>query len=246
MLLRGYSPDDPTGAGGLFGVIPGPPGPQGDGLRIDVVVADYESLPDDLGSEDAGYTAFNQENGKLYIWSGSAWPAEVDGAQFQGPAGPTGPTGPTGPAGPTGPQGATGPTGATGPAGPTGPKGEGLEISGQVAEYADLPASGVVEGEVWLAATKLYRFDGTNWPAEEDGAAVQGAEGPAGPQGETGETGPTGPAGPSTWASITDKPEFITGSANGTPTALTVWVGTEAQYTAIATKDENTLYFRTA
>ncbi|WXX09742.1 minor tail protein [Mycobacterium phage MS619] len=38
----------------------------------------------------------------------------------------------------------------------------------------------------------------------------------------------------------------VKGSKNGTASALTVWVGTEAQYTAIATKDPNTLYFRTA
>ncbi|QGJ88311.1 minor tail protein [Mycobacterium phage DreamTeam1] len=38
----------------------------------------------------------------------------------------------------------------------------------------------------------------------------------------------------------------VTGSKNGTASALTVWVGTEAQYTAIGTKDPNTLYFRTA
>ena len=38
----------------------------------------------------------------------------------------------------------------------------------------------------------------------------------------------------------------VKGSANGTATTLTVWVGTEAQYTALGTKDPNTLYFRTA
>ncbi|WKW87247.1 minor tail protein [Mycobacterium phage Chargerpower] len=38
----------------------------------------------------------------------------------------------------------------------------------------------------------------------------------------------------------------VAGSNNGTATSLTIWVGTEAQYTAIGTKDPNTLYFRTA
>lgn len=34
----------------------------------------------------------------------------------------------------------------------------------------------------------------------------------------------------------------VTGSNNGTPTSLTLWVGTAAQYAAIATKDPNTFY----
>lgn len=33
--------------------------------------------------------------------------------------------------------------------------------------------------------------------------------------------------------------------ANGTPTTLTVWIGTEAQFTALPTKDSNTIYLRT-
>ncbi|MGU3587188.1 hypothetical protein ACLBYD_29065 [Rhodococcus sp. C26F] len=37
----------------------------------------------------------------------------------------------------------------------------------------------------------------------------------------------------------------VVGSVNGTATNLSIWVGTEAQYTAIGTKDPNTLYFRT-
>ena len=39
---------------------------------------------------------------------------------------------------------------------------------------------------------------------------------------------------------------YVQGSNNGAATTLTVWVGTEAQYTAIGSKDANTLYFRTA
>lgn len=38
----------------------------------------------------------------------------------------------------------------------------------------------------------------------------------------------------------------VRGSKNGTATTLTVWTGTEAQYAAIATKDPNTIYLRTA
>ena len=38
----------------------------------------------------------------------------------------------------------------------------------------------------------------------------------------------------------------VSGSNNGTPTSITIWVGTEAQYAAIGTKDSATLYFRSA
>ncbi|WP_237112801.1 collagen-like triple helix repeat-containing protein [Mycobacteroides abscessus] len=37
----------------------------------------------------------------------------------------------------------------------------------------------------------------------------------------------------------------VVGSNNGTSTSLTVWVGTAAQYTALGSKDANTLYFTT-
>lgn len=37
----------------------------------------------------------------------------------------------------------------------------------------------------------------------------------------------------------------VVGSVNGIATNLTIWVGTEAQYTAIGTKDPSTIYFRT-
>lgn len=38
----------------------------------------------------------------------------------------------------------------------------------------------------------------------------------------------------------------VLGSVNGTPTALTLWTGTSAQYAAIGTKDANTVYVVTA
>lgn len=39
---------------------------------------------------------------------------------------------------------------------------------------------------------------------------------------------------------------YVAGSDNTGARTLTIWVGTEAQYTAIGTKDPNTLYFRSA
>lgn len=38
----------------------------------------------------------------------------------------------------------------------------------------------------------------------------------------------------------------VSGSANGTPTSLTLWKGTQAQYNAIVSKDSNTVYIVTS
>lgn len=109
-----------------------------------------------------------------------------------GPAGPTGPKGNTGDQGPQGNPGPKGDQGVQGEPGPTGPQGDGLEIDGQVTTYAELPTTGVAAGDVWLAGEKLYRYNGTAWPAEAAGASVQG---PAGPKGDQGIQGPKGDKG---------------------------------------------------
>lgn len=73
-------------AGGLQGI----PGPAGAGLQIDGSVATYAELPQHLRPEDAGVAYFVQADGKLYVWSGSGWPADGEGSQFEGPAGQDG------------------------------------------------------------------------------------------------------------------------------------------------------------
>lgn len=83
----------------------GPQGPAGAGLVITGSVDTYAELPSGLGLSDAGKAYFVQADGKLYVWSGTAWPAEGEGAQFEGPQGPTGPTGATGATGPAGADG---------------------------------------------------------------------------------------------------------------------------------------------
>ena len=73
-----------------FGIPKGDKGDKGDpaaGLQINGSVDTYADLPNDLGPSDAGTAYFNQADGKLYVWSGTAWPADGDGAQFQGPQG---------------------------------------------------------------------------------------------------------------------------------------------------------------
>ncbi|SHX57200.1 Uncharacterised protein [Mycobacteroides abscessus subsp. abscessus] len=97
---------------------------------------------------------------------------------------------------------------------------------------------------------KFYVSNGSSW-FEVQVKGPQGDVGPAGPTGPKGDTGltgpagPTGPAGASAWADITGKPAVVVGANNAGPLSLTLWVGTEAQYTAITTKDPTTVYVRT-
>ena len=109
--LRGLTgPEGPQGAPGPQGVqgiqgiqgeqgvqgIQGPKGDPGAGLVITGSVDTYAELPNDLGPEDAGHAYFVQADGKLYVWTGTAWPADGDGSQFEGPQGPQGIQGPQG------------------------------------------------------------------------------------------------------------------------------------------------------
>lgn len=85
--------------------------------------------------------------------------------------------------------------GKTGPQGPPGPQGTGVEWSGQVATYEDLPTTGVPVGATYVAEGKLYKLTEDGWPPEEDGIPFQGPTGDTGATGATGATGPTGPKG---------------------------------------------------
>lgn len=110
-----------------FTGLKGEKGDPGAGLSISGSVNTYSELPSNLTESDAGTAYFVQADGKLYVWSGSSWPADGDGAQFQGPAGPQGPKGDKGEKGDTGPKGDkgdTGPQGERGEIGPQGPKGD--------------------------------------------------------------------------------------------------------------------------
>jgi len=71
----------------------------------------------ELGEDDKGTAIYVETDGKLYIWSGTSFPAEEDGIEFRGESGPTGSTGATGATGATG---VTGPDGTIGPQGPQG------------------------------------------------------------------------------------------------------------------------------
>ena len=101
-------------AWGQVANIRGPQGPQGpageDGAGVAIAgnVATYAALPSNLGPADAGDGYLVDADGLLYIWSGTALPAQGSGVAFRGPQGP---------------QGIQGPTGATGATGSTGPRG---------------------------------------------------------------------------------------------------------------------------
>ena len=76
-----------------FGIPKGDKGDKGDpgaGLVITGTVATYADLPSNLGPSDAGKAYFVQADGKLYVWTGTAWPADGQGSQFEGPQGPAG------------------------------------------------------------------------------------------------------------------------------------------------------------
>lgn len=185
----------------------GPKGDKGDGLKLDETVNTYADLPT-LSAADAGYTAYNQDDGMLYVWDGSSWPAEGNGAHIQGPEGPQGPQGPEGPQGPQGPQGDQGPQGIQGPKGdqgiqgvqgiqgPKGDAGTSLDIQATVATYGDLP-SNPQPGDAYVVAADglLYFFDGTAWPADGAGVPFVGPQGPQGIQGPQGEQGIQGVQG---------------------------------------------------
>ena len=121
-------PVGPVGPEGDQGAT-GPRGPQGekgvDGKSVSIAgqVATYADLPSDLTADDAGKGWLVEADGDLYVWSGTAFPANGSGTDFRGPAGPTGAQGPQGVAGPQGTQGPRGEQGAQGPAGPTGDTG---------------------------------------------------------------------------------------------------------------------------
>lgn len=73
-----------------FDVMDGAQGEPGKGLVISGTVATYTDLPSDLTEEDAGNAYLVESDGKLYVWSGTSFPAEGNGSEFTGPQGEPG------------------------------------------------------------------------------------------------------------------------------------------------------------
>lgn len=77
-------------AGQVVIVEPGTPGPPGPGLRLDGAAKTYAELPKNLGPGDDGTSYVVQSSGLLYVWDGTAWPAEENGSPFKGDKGDQG------------------------------------------------------------------------------------------------------------------------------------------------------------
>jgi hypothetical protein len=86
--------------------------------------------------------------------------------------------------------------GIPGPQGTAGPPGQGLEITGGVDTYAELPVDAADnDAYVVLADGKLYIRVNGSWPANGAGVAFRGPTGPAGTDGTDGVDGATGDQG---------------------------------------------------
>ena len=229
-----------------FTGLKGEKGDPGAGLSISGSVNTYSELPSNLTESDAGTAYFVQADGKLYVWSGSSWPADGDGAQFQGPAGPQGPkgdkgdTGDTGPKGDKGDKGDTGPQGERGPQGPKGDQGE----PGEQGPKGDTGPQGIQgpQGLQGLQGEKGDKGDkGDTGPQGLQGPQGEpGKDGATGPKGDKGDTGPQGPAGPAgadgkdgaqgpagTNATITGATASVA-NTTGTPSVTVTAGGTES------------------
>ena len=91
-----------------------------------------------------------EATGSAFLYSSDGIPTQLPQKGDKGDQGEPGPAGPAGPAGPQGPQGEAGPQGIQGEQGPQGPKGEdgaGIEVTGSVPTYADLPSGLTTEDE---------------------------------------------------------------------------------------------------
>lgn len=106
-----------TGDQGIQGV-------KGDGIQINERVAAYANLPTGKGPGDAGWSVFVQADGRLYIWSGTAWPSSGTGALIQGEQGIQGEPGDDGAPGEPGADGADGDQGIQGIQGLKGDQGD--------------------------------------------------------------------------------------------------------------------------
>lgn len=80
------------------------------------------------------------------------------------------------------------PGGATGPQGIQGPPGQGLQFKGTVPTYANLPTTGNIQGDMWIAndTGTGWIWNGTTWV---DAGQIQGPPGAQGEQGVQGEQG---------------------------------------------------------
>ncbi|MEV1294422.1 hypothetical protein [Pseudonocardia sp. NPDC049635] len=71
-------------------------GEDGKSIEFTATVPTYADLPTDLTEADAGAGYYVEEDGELYPWSGTAFPAQGNGIEVRGPQGIQGEQGPRG------------------------------------------------------------------------------------------------------------------------------------------------------
>lgn len=164
-------PEGPQGEQGAAGPEgqQGPQGPQGvrgeDGKSIQFAgsVPTWEDLPTAFTEADAGKGVLVEESGRLYVWSGTSFPAKGMGVAFQGPEGPEGAQGPAGRDGVQGPQGERGPQGPQGIAGEKGDTGDAGQRGSRWFTGAGAPSTipGAIAGDMYLDTSSgvVYRLD---------------------------------------------------------------------------------------
>jgi hypothetical protein len=68
----------------------GATGPAGSSFQLAGSAASYADLPTTLVAADAGQAWMTNDDGRVYVWSGTAWPASGSAPVLQGPAGADG------------------------------------------------------------------------------------------------------------------------------------------------------------
>ena len=221
-----------------------------DGNRVDVAINTTATIDSAWSS-----TTFEQE------YTLDVHELVIQGQRgFNGPIGPQGiqgPTGPTGPAGPMGEQGTQGPKGDQGDPGSTFTPTQ-QNIYPPVKDIITAGNNVVIDVDDTDSTITINSTGGggggtgTQGPAGPPGP--QGEEGPQGPAGQDGETGPQGPAGPKgdpgeDGLNGNTGPMGLQGlkGDKGDPGSLTGDVTvldriTQAQYDALTTKVNTTLY----
>jgi len=221
-----------------YGGIMGPTGPQGVSITLKGSVATYANLATISPPPAVNDAWVVQDEGDLYVWTGTAW---NNVGQIVGPIGPTGPQGPVGPTGPTGVQGVTGPTGAAstvaGPTGPTGAAGAGSTVAGPTGPTGPTGAASTVVGPTGPQGD-ASTVAGPTGPTGPQGAASS-VVGPTGPTGAVGAAstvaGPTGPTGPQGADSTVAGPTGPTGTTGAQGAANIVYTNVKTSaYTAAA------------
>ena len=177
----------------------------------------------------------------------------------QGPEGPQGPQGLQGLQGPEGPQGLQGPEGAQGPKGPKGADGLTTKISVTGSTYTQsnglitLPDYPTLSGSGSGLTTTQEQQITTAYNHSQSPHAPSNAE--QNVQSNWNETNTSSDAyiknkpilstvaTSGSYNDLSNKPSIPSNLVTGSSVSYIIWVGTQAQYGAISTKDNNTLYF---